>query len=103
MNMTPGQDGPTKLAQLVGYQTDGIVSRVLIKSAGGSVTVFAFDKSQELSEHTVPFEAMVHVLDGEALIRVGETDHRVSAGCGLRLPANVPHAVKATTAFKMIL
>ena len=92
-----------RLADLVSYQDDAIVSKTLIKGETGSVTVFAFDRGQELSEHTVPFDALVCVLDGEAEIRVSQTAHRVRAGEAIVMPANQPHAVKALQSFKMTL
>jgi quercetin dioxygenase-like cupin family protein len=96
-----GQKG--KLADLVSYQDDAIVSRALVKGETGSVTVFAFDRGQELSEHTVPFDALVYVLDGEAEIRISQTLHRVRAGEAIVMPSNQPHSVKAVQRFKMML
>ncbi len=95
--------GPANLNDLIHYQDDAIVSRTMIKSTGGSVTVFAFDSGQDLSEHTVPFDALVYVFDGEAAIRISDTGHRVVAGETIVLPAGVPHAVKAVQRFKMML
>lgn len=94
---------PADLAGLVSYQPGAIVSRSLIKRKNGSVTIFAFDRGQELSEHTVPFDALVCVLDGEAEIRVGASMHRVSAGEAIAMPANEPHALAAIDRFKMLL
>lgn len=88
---------------LVGYQDGAVVSRVVLKQAAGSVTAFAFDQGQELSEHTVPHDALVQVTDGEAEISVSGVPHRVEAGQMIILPAGKPHAVKATTRFKMLL
>ena len=96
-----GQKG--KLADLVRYQDDAIVSKTLVKGETGSVSVFAFDRGQELSEHTVPFDALVYVLDGEAQIRISEAAHRVQTGQAIVMPANQPHAVKAVRSFKMML
>lgn len=95
--------GPVRLEDLLAYQTDAIVSRILLKRDGGSVTVFAFDEGQSLSEHTVAHSALVQVLDGEAEITVGGNRHRLHAGESVELPANVPHAVAAPTPFKMLL
>lgn len=92
-----------ELADLVGYQDDAIVSKTLIKGETGSVTVFAFDRGQELSEHTVPFDALVYVFDGEAEIRISGATHRVQAGEVIVMPSNQPHAVKALRRFKMML
>ncbi|MDH3457935.1 MAG: cupin domain-containing protein [Gemmatimonadota bacterium] len=95
--------GPKRVEELVAYQQGAIVSRIVLKRDGGSVTVFAFDAGQSLSEHTVPHSALVHVLDGDAEITVGGTVHRVRAGHVVELPANVPHAVAAPGRFKMVL
>ncbi len=103
MNPNTAHEGPFRSTELVDYQNDGIVSRIIIKSSGGSVTAFAFDTGQELSEHTVPFEACIQVLDGVAGIRIADTSHEVKAGESIVLPANVPHAVRAIQAFKMLL
>jgi quercetin dioxygenase-like cupin family protein len=91
------------LASLVDYQTDAVVSRTLIKKPTGTVTLFAFDRGQELSEHTAPFDALVHVLDGEAEIFIAGKPLRVAAGQMVVMPANQPHAVKASARFKMML
>jgi quercetin dioxygenase-like cupin family protein len=88
---------------LVDYQAGAVVSKTLLKTATGSVTVFAFDRGQELSEHSVSHDALALVLDGEAEFRVSGTAHRVPAGELLVLPANEPHSVKATQPFKMLL
>ncbi len=95
--------GPANLNDLIRFQDDAIVSRTMIKNTGGSVTVFAFDGGQELSEHTVPFDALVYIFDGEAEIRIADSMHRVVAGETIVLPADVPHAVKAVQRFKMML
>ncbi|MGD8276531.1 MAG: cupin domain-containing protein [Gemmatimonadota bacterium] len=94
---------PAPLDGLIDYQGDSIVSRVLLKSPAGTVTLFAFDRGQELSEHTAPFDALVQVLDGTAAITVGGTRHDVVAGHVIRLPGGIPHAVAATTRFRMLL
>jgi quercetin dioxygenase-like cupin family protein len=99
----PAIDRPQPLADLVSHQPDAIVSRVLTKQPGGSVTLFAFDAGQELTEHTTPFDALVLVVDGEAEITIGGTAHRVRAGHAIRLPANVPHAVRGPERFRMML
>ena len=90
-------------AALVEYQEGSVVSREIHKKATGTVTVFAFDAGQGLSEHTAPFDAMVHVLDGEAEITIGGTVHQVRAGELIIMPANKPHALKAGERFKMML
>ncbi|NNG15375.1 MAG: cupin domain-containing protein [Gemmatimonadales bacterium] len=89
--------------ELVDYQDGSVVSRLVLKQKSGSVTAFAFDRGEELSEHTVPHDALVHVTDGEAEISVLGAWHRVGSGQMIILPGGEPHAVKATTRFKMIL
>ncbi len=91
------------IADLVQYQKDSVVSRTLVKREKGTITLFAFDKENALSEHTAPFDALVHVLDGEAEIKIDGNPHTVKAGEAIILPAGRPHAVRAVTAFKMIL
>ena len=90
-------------AELVQYQTGAIVSRTLIKKPTGTVTVFAFDEGQELSEHTVPFDALVEVLDGETEITIAGKPKQLTAGQMIIMPANKSHAVKAVKQFKMML
>jgi quercetin dioxygenase-like cupin family protein len=88
---------------LVAYQDGAVVSRTLLKRAGGTLTLFAFDEGQSLSEHTAPFDAVAHVLEGHADIIISGTRLRVSAGEMVLMPANQPHAVHAPTPFKMLL
>jgi quercetin dioxygenase-like cupin family protein len=88
---------------LVGYQEGAVVSRTLLKRAGGTITLFAFDEGQSLSEHTAPFDAVSHVLEGEADITIAGTVHNVSAGDLMLMPTHQPHAVHARTRFKMLL
>ena len=88
---------------LVEYQEDAIVSRVILKGETGNVTLFAFDQGQELSEHTAPFDALVHVLEGEAEIRISGQPYVLKAGEAIIMPAKEPHALKANKKFKMIL
>ncbi len=92
-----------RVVDLVGYHDGSVVSRTLVKRPTGTVTVFAFDRAQELSEHTSPYDALVQVLDGEAEITLGGTPHRLGAGDLILMPANTPHAVKAVARFKMML
>ena len=92
-----------QLCELLQYQDGSIVSRVLLKNKGGTVTLFAFDRDEGLSEHTAPFDALVVLIDGEADIKIAEQAYRVQQGETISLPANVPHAVKAATRFKMLL
>ena len=88
---------------LVNVQDGAVVSRTLLKRGGGVVTLFAFDEGQALSQHTTTFDAVVHVLEGEAEIQVSGKNARVSAGEMILLPANQPHAVRASCRFKMLL
>jgi len=92
-----------KLAELVDYQDGSIVSKEIIKKDKGTVTLFAFDNGQGLSEHTAPFDALVHIVDGTAEIIISGKQHNVKAGEIIIMPANKPHALKATERFKMML
>ena len=92
-----------QLVDLLQYQDSSIVSRVLLKNKGGTVTLFAFDAGEGLSEHTAPFDALVVVTDGDAQVQIAGESFRVRQGETIILPANRPHAVKATTKFKMLL
>lgn len=88
---------------LVTVQPEAIVSRTLCKSAGGNQSLFAFDQGQALSEHTAPFDAVVHVLSGEAQVSIGGTWHSVPAGHLILMPAGIPHALRADQPFTMLL
>jgi quercetin dioxygenase-like cupin family protein len=92
-----------RLATLADYGEGAIVSRTLAKGPAGTLTVFAFDKGQELSEHSTPFDAYVTVLDGETLLVIGGNEVRAKTGETVRMPAHIPHAVKAPDRFKMLL
>ena len=92
-----------KVADLVSYQEGSIVSREILKKPTGTVTVFAFDEGQGLSEHTAPFDALVQVLEGEVEISIAGKLHRVQAGEMILMPAHQPHALKALQRYKMIL
>ena len=94
---------PSSLAGLVNYQDGSVVSREVIKKKSGTVTVFAFDEGQGLSEHTAPFDAMVIILDGEAEIVIGGKEYNVAQGEAVVMPANIPHALNARKKFKMLL
>ena len=94
---------PFSLASLVEYQDSAIVSNTIVKKDTGTVTLFAFDTGQALSEHTTPFDAMVQVLDGELEIRLSGTPHTVAAGASIIMPANEPHALKAAKPSKMLI
>ncbi|MCG2827913.1 cupin domain-containing protein [Methanothermobacter sp. K4] len=92
-----------KLNELIDYQDDSVVSREIIRKDTGTVTLFAFDRGQGLSEHTAPFDVMVQVIDGEAEITISGEKNRVAAGEMIIMPANEPHAVMAVEPFKMLL
>lgn len=91
------------LSELLNYQTNSVVSRVLLKKSSGNITLFAFDKGEGLSEHTTPFDAFVQVLDGKAEITISSIPVQVSSGEMIIMPANEPHSIKATERFKMLL
>ena len=94
---------PTDLLGLLEYQQGAIVSRTLVDRGTGTVTLFAFDQGEGLSEHTAPFDALVHLLEGNALITIAGEEHPAGPGEMLIMPAQKPHAVRATTRFKMLL
>lgn len=94
---------PRNLAALAEYQSHSIVSREIIKKATGTVTVFAFDAGEALSEHTAPFDALVYALEGQVEIMISGTWHSVKEGDMIIMPANQPHALKAAKRFKMLL
>ena len=91
------------LAESVSYQDGSVVSRQITKADAGNVTLFAFDLDQELSEHTAPFDALVHILDGNAEITISGKPFHLGTGDAIVMPANEPHALKALTPFKMLL
>jgi quercetin dioxygenase-like cupin family protein len=110
MQRTPDSTGDetlsstvTRPADLVAYQDGSVVSRTIVKKETGTVTLFAFDKGQELSEHTAPFDALVQVLDGEAEITIEGEPFHVATGQMLIMPAGKPHALIAIQRFKMLL
>jgi quercetin dioxygenase-like cupin family protein len=94
---------PRTAEELVTYQDGSVVSKALVAKTAGTVTLFAFASGQGLSEHTAPYDALVFVIDGEAEITVAGKNHRVARGQVLLLPANDPHALQATSPFKMLL
>jgi quercetin dioxygenase-like cupin family protein len=95
--------GAVAQADLVQYHPGAVVSRTLVKKPTGTVTAFAFDAGEGLSEHTAPFDALVLMVDGEAEITISRVTHTVKAADVFMLPAHQPHAVKAVRKFKMIL
>lgn len=92
-----------RLADLVQAAPGQVVSRRIVQKAAGNVTIFAFAQGEGLSEHTAPFDAIVHVLDGEADVTIDGAVHRVAAGQAVVMPANRPHALHAVSAFRMLL
>jgi quercetin dioxygenase-like cupin family protein len=91
------------LKESINYQDGSIVSREIIGKSTGTVTLFAFDKGQGLSEHTAPFDALVHIVDGEAEVTIAGQVYRLEQGQMVILPANQTHALKALSKFKMLL
>ena len=91
------------LSSLVAYQAGSVVSRTIVEGKAGSVTLFAFDQGEGLSEHTAPFDALVYVLEGEAYVNIAGTDNRLEQGDGIILPAHKPHSLRAPKRFKMLL
>jgi quercetin dioxygenase-like cupin family protein len=91
------------IADLATYQEGSVVSRLIAKDEVGNITLFAFDQGQELSEHTAPFDAVVHVLDGEVEVRISGNPYHLKSGDMIIMPANEPHALIAVTKFKMLL
>lgn len=94
---------PLLLADGIDYSKDSIVSRVLAENKAGTITLFAFDAGQGLSEHQAPFDAIVQIIEGEAALKIGGKPVRARAGEMVIMPANVPHALRAKGAFKMLL
>ncbi len=94
---------PQKVNGLVNYQEGSVVSRTLIDKKAGTVTLFAFGKSQGLSEHTAPFDALVYLVDGEADITISGKTHHLKEGEMIIMPASEPHALRAVSQFKMLL
>lgn len=91
------------LEQLVMYADDSVVSKTLLDKPIGTITLFAFDAGQRLSEHTAPFDAVVQGVDGQGVVTIDGEDHSVDAGQIIIMPANIPHAVRAEQKFKMLL
>jgi len=93
----------TDMKNAVSYSDGSVVSQTVIEKKTGTVTLFAFDAGQGLSEHSAPFDALVEVLDGKAVITIGGEAHEVKAGEYVIMPASVPHSLKAREKFKMLL
>jgi len=94
---------PENVKNLVNYQDGSVVSKTLIEKETGTITLFAFSKGQGLSEHTAPFDAMVHVIDGKAEITISGKSHIVESGQMIILPVDESHSLKAIESFKMLL
>lgn len=96
-------DTPVQLADLVQYQDGSVVSQTLLQEKSGTVTVFAFDAGEGLSEHTAPYDVLLYLLEGQATISVSGVDHALRPGQLIQLPAKAPHAVRSDERFKMLL
>ncbi len=101
--MTETENKPYPLAGSIQVQSGSVVSKTLVNKPQGTITLFAFDKDQTLSEHTAPFDALAQILEGQAEISLAGIPYQVNAGEALLMPANVPHALRAVTAYKMLL
>ena len=93
----------TNIAALVDYQDGAVVSRTIVERTTGTVTLFAFDKGQGLSEHTAPYDALVYIIDGEAIVTINGQSIPVKSSEATIMPAKKPHALKAVNRFKMML
>ena len=98
-----GAGRPEKLVDLVNYQNDAVVSREVVNKATGTITAFAFDRGQGLSEHTAPFDAFVYVVEGRVEITIEGSAHLLGQGDMIIMPSHKPHALKALDRFKMLL
>lgn len=104
MNEKTNETQPiVNLGTALAFQDKSVISRVLLKNSGGTITLFAFDAGEGLSEHKAPFDAFVEVVEGDAVITIAGVRYELSAGDSIVLPANVPHAVEAVSRFKMLL
>ena len=92
-----------QINSLVEYQDASVVSKTIITKDTGTITLFAFDKGESLSEHTAPFDALVNIIDGSAVITISGKDYKINSGEVLLMPANEPHALRADEKFKMML
>ena len=92
-----------QLTELVDYSADSIVSKTILDKPSGTITLFSFDRGQNLSEHTSPYDAVVQILDGQASLTIAGQNQHLPAGGVIVMPANVPHAVNAEERFKMLL
>ena len=99
----PSLINKSQLADLIQYKNNSIVSRQLIKKLNGNITLFAFDKSETLSEHTTPFDAFVFIVEGEIEISIGGTPYKLKGNEQIIMPANIPHGLKAISRTKLLL
>jgi quercetin dioxygenase-like cupin family protein len=102
-NKNPLTAEATNLADVITYQADSVVSRTIIDKQAGTITLFAFDNGQGLSEHTAPYDALVYIIEGEAEAAISGKPVRLKKGELTIMPANQPHALQAVTKFKMLL
>lgn len=100
---TVEQSGIFSPLESIEYAERSVVSKMIMKKPAGNITLFAFDKGEGLAEHSSPHEALVGLLDGKAEITIGETSYNLQAGQSIILPANIPHSLKASEKFKMML
>lgn len=91
------------LKESISYADGAVVSKIVTKNETGNITLFAFDKGQNLSRHSAPFDAIIQVLEGQGRITIDQTEHLVGEGQMIIMPANIPHAVDADQRFKMML
>lgn len=103
MNSTIERGEPFFANDVIDYSSQSVVSKTILKLSSGNITLFSFDAGEGLSEHSSPHEAFVHIIDGSAEISIEGKPHSVNKGESIILPANIPHALKANEAFKMIL
>lgn len=103
MDMNSKDSSVQRVSDLVSYQDGSVVSREVLRKSSGTVTLFAFDRGQGLSEHTAPFDALILVLDGRAEVTISGTPHFLVEGEMILLPAGEPHALRAPEKFKMML
>lgn len=103
MTKNPYAGHAVAVAQLIDYQPGSVVSKQLLNKKTGTLTLFAFDRGEGLSEHTAPYDATILILEGKAKIRIDGKPHAVSQGEMIIMPAHIPHAVKAPERFKMLL
>jgi quercetin dioxygenase-like cupin family protein len=94
---------PAKLADMIEYQKGSVVSRTVVDQKAGTVTLFAFDNDEGLSEHTAPYEALIYIVEGEVEVKVSARSFILEAGDMIMLPANKPHALRGIQRFKMLL